>query len=39
MRPNRLHDDKIKRRIADLFSLVDMSYHPLSAIVHTYKLI
>jgi hypothetical protein len=39
MRPNRLHDDKIKRRIVDLFSLADPSYHPLSIIVHAYKLI
>jgi hypothetical protein len=39
MRPNRLHVDKIKWRIADLFSLADLSYHPLSAIVHAYKLI
>jgi hypothetical protein len=28
MRPNQLHDDEIKRRIADLFSLADPSYHP-----------
>jgi hypothetical protein len=39
MRPNRLHDDEIKRRIADLFSLTYLSYHPLSVIVHAYKLI
>jgi hypothetical protein len=36
MHPNRLHDDKIKWRIVDLFSLANPSYHPLSIIVHLY---
>jgi hypothetical protein len=39
MCPNQLHDDEIKRRIVDLFSMADPSYHPLSVIVHAYKLI
>jgi hypothetical protein len=39
MRPNRLHEDEIKRRIVELFNLADPSYHPLSVIVHAYKLI
>jgi hypothetical protein len=39
MRPNQLHEDKIKQRIAELFNLVDPSYHPLSVIMHAYKLI
>jgi hypothetical protein len=39
MRPNRLHKDEIKQRIAELFNLADPSYHPLSVIVHAYKLI
>jgi hypothetical protein len=39
MCPNRLHEDEIKRRIAELFNQEDLSYHPLSIIVHVYKLI
>jgi hypothetical protein len=39
MRLKRLHEDKIKRRIAELFNLANPSYHPLSVIVHAYKLI
>jgi hypothetical protein len=39
MRLNQLHEDENKRRIAELFSLADPSYHPLSVIMHTYKLI
>jgi hypothetical protein len=39
MRLNRLHEDEIKRRIVELFNLEDLSYHPLSIIVHMYKLI
>jgi hypothetical protein len=39
MRPNWLHEDEIKQRIAELFNLADLSYHPLSVIVHAYKLI
>jgi hypothetical protein len=39
MRPNRLHEDEIKRRIAELFNLADPSYHPLRVIMHVYKLI
>jgi hypothetical protein len=39
MHSNQLHEDKIKQRIAELFNLADPSYHPLSVIVHMYKLI
>jgi hypothetical protein len=39
MRPNWLHEDKINQRIAELFNLADSAYHPLSVIVHAYKLI
>jgi hypothetical protein len=39
MRPNRLHEDEIKRRIVELFNLADLSYHSLSVIVHAYNLI
>jgi hypothetical protein len=39
MRPNRLHEDEIKRRIVELFNLADPLYHPLSVIMHAYKLI
>jgi hypothetical protein len=39
MRSNRLHEDEIKWRIAELFNLADPSYHPLSIIMHVYKLI
>jgi hypothetical protein len=39
MHPNRLPKDEIKRRIAELFNLADPSYHPLSVIMHAYKLI
>jgi hypothetical protein len=39
MRLNRLHEDEIKRRIAGLFNLADSSFHPLSVIMHAYKLI
>jgi hypothetical protein len=39
MRLNWLHEDEIKRRIGELFSLADPSYHLLSVIMHAYKLI
>jgi hypothetical protein len=39
MRPTRLHEDEIKRRIIELFNLADLSYHPLNVIMHAYKLI
>jgi hypothetical protein len=39
MRPNQLHEDEIKQRIVELFNLADPSYHPLSIIMHAYKLI
>jgi hypothetical protein len=39
MRPNRLHEDEIKRRIAELLNMADLLYHPLSIIMHAYKLI
>jgi hypothetical protein len=39
MPPNRLHKDEIKWRIVELFNMADPSYHPLSVIVHAYKLI
>jgi hypothetical protein len=39
MCPNRLHEDEIKWRIMKLFNLADPSYHPLSVIMHAYKLI
>jgi hypothetical protein len=39
LRLNRLPEDEIMRRIAELFNLADPSYHPLSVIMHTYKLI
>jgi hypothetical protein len=32
-------EDEVKRRIAELFNLVDPSYHLLSIIMHAYKLI
>jgi hypothetical protein len=39
MRLNRLREDEINRRIAELFNLANPSYHPLSVIMHVYKLI
>jgi hypothetical protein len=39
MRLNQMPKDEIKRRIAELFNLVDPSYRPLSVIMHAYKLI
>jgi hypothetical protein len=39
MCPNWLPEDEIKRRIAELFNMADPPYHPLSIIMHAYKLI
>jgi hypothetical protein len=39
MHLNRLHEDEIKKNIAELFNLAEPSYHPLSVIMHAYKLI